>query len=124
MNGAFTFLSDGGNGRGWVSGSKDVEGGFGHGRFIEDALGNKDIRYMSGEQLEIYQETLDENKISPDDALGDEVCLAIDMGSPLREIPRYKLNPLLIRRRKTDTCCLFIFFLFWVFIAFVSKHAI
>ena len=124
MNGAFTFLSDGGNGRGWVSGSKDVEGGFGHGRFIEDALGNKDIRYMSGEQLEIYQETLDENKISPDDALGDEVCLAIDMGSPLREIPRYKLNPLLIRRRKTDTCCLFILFLFWVFIAFVSKHAI
>mgnify|MGYP007000211749 len=40
------------------------------------------------------------------------------------EIPRYKLNPLLIRRRKTDTCCLFILFLFWVFIFFVSKHAI
>ena len=77
--GAFTFLNAGasGDGRGWVDGSMQVEGGFGHGRYLEEALGNKDVRYMSAEQLEIYQETLDESKQSPDDALGDEVCLSM-----------------------------------------------
>ena len=100
-----------------------VEGGFGNGRFIEEAIGNKDLRYMSAEQLEIYQETLDESKQSPDDALGDEVCLSNDSGNPLREIPRYKLNPLIIRRRQTDSCCLILLLLFWLFIAFVARHA-
>ena len=125
LMGAFTFLNAGksGDGRGWVDGSMQVEGGFGNGRFIEEAIGNKDLRYMSAEQLEIYQETLDESKQSPDDALGDEVCLSNDFGNPLREIPRYKLNPLIIRRRQTDSCCLILLLLFWLFIAFVARHA-
>jgi hypothetical protein len=118
------YIGKDGDGRGWVLGSDQVQGGFATGRFIEAELGNKDVRYMSARQLEIYQETLDESKQSPDDALGDEVCLTTDMGNPLREIPRYKMNPLLIRRRKTDVCCLFILFLFWIFVACVGKYAL
>jgi transglutaminase-like putative cysteine protease len=126
LKGFFTLLNGGaaGDGRGWVDGSAQVEGGFGNGRFIEAQWGNKDISSMSPEELEIYQENIDEYAQSPDDLLGDEVVLAVDIGNPLREIPRFKLEPTSIRRRVTDSCCLLILIAFYVCVGFVGDHAI
>jgi hypothetical protein len=125
LKGAFTLLNAGkaGDGRGWVTGSDQVEGGFGNGRFIEAQWGNKDLSTMSDAQLEIYQENIDEMAQSPDDMLGDEVKLGVDVGNTLREIPRFKLEPTSIRRRLTDSCCLAFLVAFYVCVIALADYA-
>ena len=69
---------------GWVDGSMQVEGGFGHGRYLEEALGNKDVRYMSAEQLK-FTKKLWMSRSNLQTTLRDEACLSNDSGNPLRK---------------------------------------